>query len=159
MRVRGNPRNGETAMFPRAVWTRARCPVASGMSGVSAIDKTSQFRGYSACIPYNSPSIVICVEDVPHMYSFRMHPLALVLVLLCVGALSSHLHSLRAWHLCAAHSSKYFTLDKTKLCIIRKTSVSYCCHKVKNDRTYRSTAVASRSDSGCAGRDARRVRR
>jgi len=52
MRVRGNPRNGETAMFPRAVWTRARCPVASGVSGVSAMDKTSRFRGYSACIPY-----------------------------------------------------------------------------------------------------------
>jgi len=56
MRVRGSPRNGETAMFPRAVWTRARCPVASGVSGVSAMDKTSQFRGYSACIPYKAKS-------------------------------------------------------------------------------------------------------
>jgi len=57
MRVRGSPRNGEAAMFPtsRAVWTCTHCPVASGLSGVSAMDKMSQFRGYSACIPYTTP--------------------------------------------------------------------------------------------------------
>jgi len=57
MRVRGNLRNGETAMFPRAVWMHACCPVASGMSGVLAMDKTSQFQGHSACIPYTSRGV------------------------------------------------------------------------------------------------------
>jgi len=86
MRVRGNPRNGEAAMFPRAVWTYTCCPVALGMSGVSAIDKTSQFRGYSACIPYIA--ITGCPSEAVNVFKFTVshpHNLSSILPLVAVG--------------------------------------------------------------------------
>src|SRR5260221_14789941 len=43
-------------------------------------------------------------------------------------------------------SYRYFARDKTKLGIIRNASVWYRYQWVKNDRTCRSTATASRSD-------------
>src|SRR5260221_9739895 len=50
---------------------------------------------------------------------------------------------------------RYFTLDKTNLGIIDP----HCCQRVKNDRTYGLTALASRSDQWPRGAARRWLRR
>ena len=97
MRVRGNPKNGETAMFPRAVWTRGRCPVASGVSGVSKSGNRA-FQGYSTCIPYN-----IGVRHQFHVAAFRRRTIINLhteVTLFAISALSPHtdLGLFPRWH-------------------------------------------------------------
>ena len=56
MRVRGNLRNGDTAMFLRVVWTRARCPVPVAASGVSdsGVGRNQAFRAQRICYLYTT---------------------------------------------------------------------------------------------------------
>ena len=82
MRVRGNLRNGEVAMFPRAVWMRARCPYTSdskqtyrymSWETLSApellVVHTSDYGTHTALIlqmMVSAASWCFCLENVAH---------------------------------------------------------------------------------------------